>query len=162
MLARGRSHRRHGHGPSTAGTASNSVFLTVTEISTSCRVVTPQTRSVLYGCIGPHLIVSDLSVSTVGAFWISGSRLDHLASHRSPTMYPPAQGYSLDIEAISGICGSISIACWVVVFSPQIIENFRRSSAEGLSIEFVIIWLAGDVFNILGAVLQGVLPTMVC
>jgi solute carrier family 66 (lysosomal lysine-arginine transporter), member 1 len=48
-----------------------------------------------------------------------------------------------------------------VVFSPQIIENFRRSSAEGLSIEFIIIWLAGDVFNILGAVLQGVLPTMI-
>ena len=76
-------------------------------------------------------------------------------------MFPPSQGYSLDIEALSGICGSISIACWVVVFSPQIIENFRRSSAEGLSIEFIIIWLAGDVFNILGAVLQGVLPTMI-
>lgn len=40
-------------------------------------------------------------------------------------------------------------------------ENFRRSSAEGLSVEFIIIWLAGDVFNILGAVLQGVLPTMI-
>ncbi|KAK3679830.1 hypothetical protein LTR78_000206 [Recurvomyces mirabilis] len=76
-------------------------------------------------------------------------------------MFPPSGGYTLDIEAISGICGSISIACWVVVFSPQIIENFRRSSAEGLSIEFIIIWLAGDVFNILGAVLQGVLPTMI-
>ncbi|KAK0928457.1 hypothetical protein LTR91_014256 [Friedmanniomyces endolithicus] len=73
----------------------------------------------------------------------------------------PSQGSVLDIEALSGISGSISIACWVVVFSPQIIENFRRSSAEGLSIEFVIIWLAGDVFNILGAVLQGVLPTMI-
>nr|POE72762.1 putative vacuolar amino acid transporter ypq3 [Quercus suber] len=76
-------------------------------------------------------------------------------------MFPSSGSYTLDIEAISGICGSISIACWVVVFSPQIIENFRRSSAEGLSIEFVIIWLAGDVFNILGAVLQGVLPTMI-
>jgi solute carrier family 66 (lysosomal lysine-arginine transporter), member 1 len=76
-------------------------------------------------------------------------------------MFPPSGGYDLDIEAISGICGSVSIACWVVVFSPQIIENFRRSSAEGLSIEFVIIWLLGDVFNILGAVLQGVLPTMI-
>ncbi|KAK1084837.1 hypothetical protein LTR33_002437 [Friedmanniomyces endolithicus] len=75
-------------------------------------------------------------------------------------VFPP-QGSALDIEALSGISGSISIACWVVVFSPQIIENFRRSSAEGLSIEFVIIWLAGDVFNILGAVLQGVLPTMI-
>jgi uncharacterized protein with PQ loop repeat len=76
-------------------------------------------------------------------------------------MFPPSTGYDLDIEAISGICGSISIACWVVVFSPQIIENFRRSSAEGLSIEFLIIWLLGDLFNILGAVLQGVLPTMI-
>lgn len=52
-------------------------------------------------------------------------------------------------------------ACWVVVFSPQIIENFKRSSAEGLSIEFIIIWLAGDFANIIGAVMQGVLPTMV-
>ncbi|QIX02216.1 hypothetical protein AMS68_007733 [Peltaster fructicola] len=76
-------------------------------------------------------------------------------------MFPPSGGYTLDIEAISGILGSVSIACWVVVFSPQIIENFRRSSAEGLSIEFVIIWLAGDVFNILGAILQNVLPTMI-
>ncbi|TKX18306.1 PQ loop repeat-containing protein 8 [Elsinoe australis] len=76
-------------------------------------------------------------------------------------MFPPSQGYSLDVEAISGICGSISIACWVVVFSPQIIENFRRSSAEGLSIEFIIIWLLGDFANIIGAVLQKVLPTMI-
>jgi len=56
---------------------------------------------------------------------------------------------------------SISIACWVVVFSPQIIENFRRGSADGLSLLFLIVWLAGDVFNILGAVFQGVLPTMI-
>jgi uncharacterized protein with PQ loop repeat len=48
-----------------------------------------------------------------------------------------------------------------VVFSPQIIENFRRSSSDGLSLQFIIVWLAGDVFNILGAVLQGVLPTMI-
>ncbi|KAF2496799.1 PQ-loop-domain-containing protein [Lophium mytilinum] len=76
-------------------------------------------------------------------------------------MFPPSQGLQLDIEAISGICGSISIACWVVVFSPQIIENFRRGSADGLSVLFIVVWLAGDVFNILGAVLQGVLPTMI-
>lgn len=68
---------------------------------------------------------------------------------------------SIDLDAVSGIAGSVSIACWVVVFSPQIIENFRRSSAEGLSIAFITIWLAGDIFNIAGAVLQNVLPTMV-
>ncbi|KAI3399369.1 hypothetical protein diail_7096 [Diaporthe ilicicola] len=76
-------------------------------------------------------------------------------------MAPPTQPLNLDVEAISGIAGSISIACWVVVFSPQIIENFRRKAADGLSLQFVIVWLAGDVFNILGAVLQGVLPTMI-
>ncbi|KLU87386.1 PQ-loop repeat-containing protein 2 [Magnaporthiopsis poae ATCC 64411] len=76
-------------------------------------------------------------------------------------MAPPTGPLNLDVEAISGICGSISIACWVVVFSPQIVENFRRGSADGLSLQFIIVWLAGDVFNILGAVLQGVLPTMI-
>lgn len=73
-------------------------------------------------------------------------------------MYPPSQRLDVDV---SQILGSVSIATWVVVFSPQIIENFRRGSAEGLSIVFIVVWLAGDVFNILGAVLQGVLPTMV-
>ncbi|KAI1467074.1 PQ-loop-domain-containing protein [Daldinia caldariorum] len=75
-------------------------------------------------------------------------------------MAPPTAPLNLDVEAISGICGSISIAAWVVVFSPQIIENFRRGSADGLSVPFIILWLLGDVFNILGAILQGVLPTM--
>lgn len=55
---------------------------------------------------------------------------------------------------------SISIACWIVVFTPQILENFRRHSATGLSLLFIIVWLLGDIFNILGAILQGVLPTM--
>lgn len=71
------------------------------------------------------------------------------------TMFPTPRGVQLDTQAISGIMGSISIACWLVVFSPQIIENFRRSSADGLSIFFVIIWLTGDIFNVLGAIFQG-------
>lgn len=48
-----------------------------------------------------------------------------------------------------------------MVFTPQIVENFRRSSAEGLSLTFLLVWLVGDIFNIVGAVLQGVLPTMI-
>ena len=70
-------------------------------------------------------------------------------------------GNVVDAETISGITGSISVACWVVVFSPQIIENFRRNSAEGLSLSFLVIWLTGDVFNVFGGLLQGVLPTMI-
>lgn len=48
-----------------------------------------------------------------------------------------------------------------MVFSPQILENFRRGNADGLSLHFLVVWLLGDVFNILGAVLQGVLLTMI-
>lgn len=70
-------------------------------------------------------------------------------------------GYDVNISAISGILGFTSIVAWIVVFTPQIYENFSRASALGLSVEFVIIWLAGDIFNILGAVLQNVLPTMI-
>lgn len=67
----------------------------------------------------------------------------------------------IDAQVVSGITGSISLACWIIVFAPQIYENFRRESSEGLSLMFIVLWLAGDVFNVLGAVLQGVLPTMV-
>lgn len=67
----------------------------------------------------------------------------------------------IDADVVSGITGSISLACWIIVFAPQIYENFRRKSSEGLSMMFVVLWLAGDVFNVLGAVLQGVLPTMI-
>lgn len=67
----------------------------------------------------------------------------------------------LDGEAVSGIMGSVSISFWIIVFMPQIYENYYRKSSEGLSLLFVVLWLAGDVFNVLGAVLQHVLPTMI-
>ncbi|KAJ6444800.1 PQ loop repeat family protein [Purpureocillium lavendulum] len=60
-----------------------------------------------------------------------------------PTVAPPTGTFHLDVEAISGICGSVSIACWVVVFSPQIIQQFQQGNADGLSIQFIIIWLLG-------------------
>ncbi|ODV92077.1 hypothetical protein CANCADRAFT_14737, partial [Tortispora caseinolytica NRRL Y-17796] len=72
---------------------------------------------------------------------------------------PPA--VVLDAHAVSGITGSISILCWIIVFSPQLYENFRRKSAKGLSITFVVLWLLGDVFNVMGSILQKLLPTMI-
>ncbi|KAG8203557.1 hypothetical protein GWM34_01698, partial [Candida africana] len=74
---------------------------------------------------------------------------------------PPPAPIVLDSQSVSGITGSISIACWIIVFAPQIYENLKRKSLEGLSLTFIVLWLAGDVFNVLGAVLQGVLPTMI-
>ncbi|KAH9983338.1 PQ-loop-domain-containing protein, partial [Russula compacta] len=57
--------------------------------------------------------------------------------------------------------GWISIATWIVVYSPQIYENFILKSGEGLSIAFVFIWLAGDLCNLIGASMAGLLPTVI-
>ncbi|KAI0087823.1 PQ-loop-domain-containing protein [Irpex rosettiformis] len=64
-------------------------------------------------------------------------------------------------EALSGILGWMSIACWIVVYSPQLVENYQLKSGEGISILFVYIWAAGDIANLFGAVLAGLLPTII-
>ena len=73
----------------------------------------------------------------------------------------PLPPITIDADTVSGITGAISLICWIIVFAPQIYENFRRKSSEGLSLMFLVLWLAGDVFNVLGAVLQGLFPTMI-
>lgn len=49
----------------------------------------------------------------------------------------------------------------IVVYTPQLIENYTLKSGEGLSVFFVLTWLAGDLANLLGAVLAGLLPTVI-
>ncbi|KAF7365137.1 PQ-loop-domain-containing protein [Mycena venus] len=61
----------------------------------------------------------------------------------------------------SSMLGWVSIACWIVVYSPQIYENYALQSGEGLSVLFVIIWLVGDLCNLVGAVLAHLLPTII-
>jgi len=49
----------------------------------------------------------------------------------------------------------------IIVYSPQVIENYQLQSGEGLSLPFVYIWLLGDVCNLWGAALAHLLPTMI-
>ncbi|KAI7865193.1 PQ loop repeat-domain-containing protein [Spinellus fusiger] len=60
----------------------------------------------------------------------------------------------------STVCGYISIVCWIVVFTPQLYENYARKSGDGLSMTFLVIWLAGDIFNLIGVIMQDLLSTM--
>ncbi|KAJ3822861.1 PQ loop repeat-domain-containing protein [Lentinula raphanica] len=64
-------------------------------------------------------------------------------------------------DALSSILGWVSIACWIVVYSPQIYENYSLQSGEGLSLIFVYVWLLGDITNMTGAILAGLLPTVI-
>lgn len=56
---------------------------------------------------------------------------------------------------------NLRIACRVVVYTPQLYENFALKSGEGLSVAFVVIWLVGDLCNLIGAQRAGLLPTVI-
>jgi uncharacterized protein with PQ loop repeat len=63
-------------------------------------------------------------------------------------------------EALSGIFGSVSLASWVFLLVPQLIENYRLGSAEGISLTFLFIWFLGDLANLAGALWAGLVPTV--
>ncbi|KIW67724.1 hypothetical protein PV04_06956 [Phialophora macrospora] len=64
-------------------------------------------------------------------------------------------------EALSGIFGSISLACWIFLLVPQLIENYRNSSAEAISLAFIFVWFLGDIANLAGALWAGLVPVVV-
>ncbi|KAI0662085.1 PQ-loop-domain-containing protein [Cubamyces menziesii] len=64
-------------------------------------------------------------------------------------------------QELSNFLGWVSIACWLVVYSPQIIENYVLQSGEGLSVSFVAIWLVGDLCNLSGAMMANLIPTII-
>ncbi len=70
-------------------------------------------------------------------------------------------GAVVDKPALAAtITGSLSILCWVVVFTPQLYANYKNKTGKSLSLTFLWIWLVGDFFNIVGLILEGLLPTM--
>ncbi|TKA56159.1 hypothetical protein B0A53_01449 [Rhodotorula sp. CCFEE 5036] len=69
-----------------------------------------------------------------------------------------AGGWALDRGALSTYLGLASIVTWLGAQSPQIYENFKRGSVEGLALPFLISWFVGDFTNFLGCVLTHQLP----
>jgi len=64
-------------------------------------------------------------------------------------------------EAFSGIFGSISLACWIFLLVPQLVENYRNGSAEAISLGFIFIWFLGDICNLVGAAWAGLVPVVI-
>lgn len=64
-------------------------------------------------------------------------------------------------EALSGVFGSISLASWIFLLVPQLIENYRQSSADGISLAFLTVWFIGDITNLVGALWAGLVPTVI-
>ncbi|CAL0312768.1 unnamed protein product [Lupinus luteus] len=56
--------------------------------------------------------------------------------------------------------GLISLVCWGVAEIPQIITNFGTKSSHGVSLAFLFTWIVGDIFNLMGCLLEpATLPT---
>lgn len=49
----------------------------------------------------------------------------------------------------------------IVLLMPQLIEQWRLKSAEGIAIGFITIWFCGDLFNLVGAIWAHLLPEVV-
>nr|XP_043631640.1 probable vacuolar amino acid transporter YPQ3 [Erigeron canadensis] len=63
-------------------------------------------------------------------------------------------------DQISFGLGIISLVCWGVAEIPQIVTNFRTKSSHGVSLVFLLTWIAGDIFNLVGCLLEpSTLPT---
>nr|GMD84839.1 probable vacuolar amino acid transporter YPQ3 [Ipomoea batatas] len=63
-------------------------------------------------------------------------------------------------DEISFVVGIISLICWGVAEIPQIVTNFKNKSSSGVSLAFLCTWILGDVFNLVGCVLEpATLPT---
>ncbi|KAF9644909.1 PQ-loop-domain-containing protein [Thelephora ganbajun] len=64
-------------------------------------------------------------------------------------------------ETLSSAFGWVSLACWIVVYSPQLWENYTLQSGQGLSVLFVLIWLLGDVTSLMGGLIAQLVPTVI-
>ncbi|KAF5380890.1 hypothetical protein D9615_004025 [Tricholomella constricta] len=64
----------------------------------------------------------------------------------------------LSTPTVSELLGYTSIACWLGAQFPQVLENIRRQSCEGLALPFLANWLLGDFSNLVGCILTHQLP----
>jgi len=55
----------------------------------------------------------------------------------------------------------MSIACWFVVYAPQVWENYQMQSGDGLSVSFIVLWLAGDLTGLVGGIMAGLIPSVI-
>lgn len=63
-------------------------------------------------------------------------------------------------DKLSFASGMLSLISWGVAEIPQIITNFHSKSSQGVSLLFLLTWILGDIFNLIGCLLEPVtLPT---
>ncbi|KAK5672081.1 hypothetical protein QVD99_001893 [Batrachochytrium dendrobatidis] len=62
-------------------------------------------------------------------------------------------------DQISFYAGLAGIAAYAVSMFPQLYKNYQRKAVDGLSAGLVLLWLFGDISNLIGTVLLDQFPT---
>ncbi|XP_019176355.1 PREDICTED: uncharacterized protein LOC109171755 [Ipomoea nil] len=63
-------------------------------------------------------------------------------------------------DELSFCLGVASLVFWGVAEIPQIFTNFHTKSSHGISLLFLLTWITGDIFNLVGCLLEpATLPT---
>nr|GMC99296.1 probable vacuolar amino acid transporter YPQ1 isoform X1 [Ipomoea batatas] len=57
-------------------------------------------------------------------------------------------------DELSFCLGLASFVCWGVAEIPQIFTNFQTKSSHGISLLFLLTWITGDIFNLVGCLLE--------
>ncbi|EST07525.2 Cystinosin/ERS1p repeat [Kalmanozyma brasiliensis GHG001] len=65
---------------------------------------------------------------------------------------------TVDRQTVSNLTGTFSFVVWLFAQSPQLYENYRRGSVDGLSAVFLTQWMLGDATNLIGCILTQQLP----
>ncbi|GAA5879023.1 hypothetical protein JCM16303_001271 [Sporobolomyces ruberrimus] len=99
--------------------------------------------------------VSASSLSTVANI-LATSSVNTLKHHE----HEPVRVYD-GFPRLANTVGWMSLMAWILVYSDPIILCFKQKSGEGLSVIFLLIWLVGDLTNLLGSLWQGLIPTVI-
>lgn len=65
------------------------------------------------------------------------------------------------VDYIPLVCSLISTVFWMFALMPQVITNYKNKQTEALSPVFVVVWLAGDIFTLAGAIISQQPMTMI-
>lgn len=65
------------------------------------------------------------------------------------------------LHTLSIVLGYLSLCFWLFAQIPQVIENYRNHSVDGIAPGFLASWIAGDVSNLIGCILTEALPFQV-
>ncbi|GAA5849779.1 hypothetical protein JCM5353_005540 [Sporobolomyces roseus] len=105
-------------------------------------------------------ILAILACLSIAAFSLPSNDIDHQTPIPTSALLDTLQKKPVRIHdgypRLANTLGWMSIMAWILI-----LLCFKQKSGDGLSLVFLIIWLVGDLTNLLGSLWQGLIPTVI-